>query len=180
MTEPIKLPPDVITSRLVMEGINKHVGRNIEQWVNEQFSLAVEQATADLRERLARAEALAETWKNEAMLCGAHQGIDNHQRLLDRIEKAEAERNEVLKATADLRAELTREGSLREQVADDLARVIQRAEKAEAERDEARAALIGLWRTSRKYAADMDDDEYAAFRFAEELVAKLPPVKEAP
>ena len=50
----------------------------------------------------------------------------------------------IEQATADLRAELTREGSLREQVADDLARVIQRAEKAEAERDEARAELARL------------------------------------
>jgi hypothetical protein len=41
----------------------------------------------------------------------------------------------------------------------------------------AHAALIGLWRTSRKHAADMDDEEYAAFRVAEELVAKLPPIQ---
>jgi hypothetical protein len=54
MSEPIKLPPDVVTSRLVMEGINKHVGRDIEQWVNEQLRLAVEQATAELRAEVER------------------------------------------------------------------------------------------------------------------------------
>jgi limonene-1,2-epoxide hydrolase len=57
---------------------------------------------ADLKAEIERLRADAEKWKNEAMLMGAHQGIDNHQRLLDRAEKAEAECN-ALRVSSDAR-----------------------------------------------------------------------------
>jgi hypothetical protein len=69
--------------------------------------LAWQTASMDIGQQLKKAEAEverlradAETWKNEAMLMGAHQGIDNHQRLLDRADKAEAE-VERLRADAE-------------------------------------------------------------------------------
>jgi hypothetical protein len=93
----------------------------------------------------------------------------------------------VEQATADLRAELTREGALREQVADDLARAIQRAEKAEADRDEARAELARLTTAAQKVIdrmqMDIDDgsrpDQWSMEDMVRTLRTPLPPVKEA-
>lgn len=115
MTEPIKLPPDVVTSRLVMEGINKHVGRDIEQWVNEQLRLAVEQNNAELRAKVRDAD-----WAYDSAA--------------KRADKMEQERDE-------LRAEVEREGKMRVQAVEGLLRVINRAEKAEAEAERLLEAL---------------------------------------
>ena len=49
MSEPIKLPPDLLAVTLAREGVNKHRARDIECWMNEKMALAVEQATAALR-----------------------------------------------------------------------------------------------------------------------------------
>jgi hypothetical protein len=49
MTEPIKLPPDLLTVTLVREGVNKHRAREVEQWMNEKMAQAVEQNPAELR-----------------------------------------------------------------------------------------------------------------------------------
>ena len=43
MTEPIKLPPDLLAVTLVREGVNKHRARDIECWMNEKMAQAVEQ-----------------------------------------------------------------------------------------------------------------------------------------
>jgi cell division septum initiation protein DivIVA len=57
MTEPIKLPPDLLAVTLVREGVNKHRARDIECWMNEKMALAVEQATAELRAEVERLRA---------------------------------------------------------------------------------------------------------------------------
>jgi len=56
MSEPIKLPPDLLAVTLVREGVNKHRARDIECWMNEKMAKAdekmakaVEQNTAALR-----------------------------------------------------------------------------------------------------------------------------------
>lgn len=49
MSEPIKLPPDLLAVTLVREGVNKHRARDIECWMNEKMTQAVEQATTELR-----------------------------------------------------------------------------------------------------------------------------------
>jgi ribosomal protein L17 len=54
MTEPIKLPPDLLAHVLVREGVNKHRARDIEQWMNEQITVAAEQAVAAEREACAK------------------------------------------------------------------------------------------------------------------------------
>jgi hypothetical protein len=54
MTEPIKLPPDLLTVTLVREGVNKHRARDVEQWMNEKMAQAVERATAELRDEVER------------------------------------------------------------------------------------------------------------------------------
>jgi len=60
MTEPIKLPPDLLAGTLVREGVNKHRARDIEQWMNEKMALAVEQATAELKAQIERLRAVLE------------------------------------------------------------------------------------------------------------------------
>ena len=64
MTEPIKLPPDLLTVTLLREGVNKHRARDIEQWMNEKMALAVEQATAELRAEVERLRADAERYRH--------------------------------------------------------------------------------------------------------------------
>jgi chromosome segregation ATPase len=88
MTEPIKLPPDLLAHVLVREGVNKHRARDIEQWMNEQITVAAEQATADLR-----AELSAMTKRADEI----HKWYDV---VLERAENAEAERDEA-RATLD-------------------------------------------------------------------------------
>ena len=63
MTEPIKLPPDLLAGTLVREGVNKHRARDIEQWMNEEMRLAVEQNTAELRAEVERLRADAERYQ---------------------------------------------------------------------------------------------------------------------
>jgi hypothetical protein len=57
MTEPIKLPPDLLTVTLVREGVNKHRARDVEQWMNEKMAQAVEQNPAELRAEVERLRA---------------------------------------------------------------------------------------------------------------------------
>jgi hypothetical protein len=57
MTEPIKLPPDLLAVTLVREGVNKHRARDIEQWMNEKMAQAVESATGALHAEVERLRA---------------------------------------------------------------------------------------------------------------------------
>ena len=63
MSEPIKLPPDLLAGTLVREGVNKHRARDIEQWMNEKMALAVEHATGELRAEVERLRADAERYR---------------------------------------------------------------------------------------------------------------------
>jgi hypothetical protein len=54
MTEPIKLPPDLLAVTLVREGVNKHRARDIECWMNEKMAQAVESATGALQAEVER------------------------------------------------------------------------------------------------------------------------------
>ena len=59
---------------------------------NDALAARLAHAEACLAEkhlRLAEAEKECNSWKQEAMLMAAHQGIDNYQRLLNRLAEAE-------------------------------------------------------------------------------------------
>ena len=77
-----------------------------KEW-KAMYELAIEQRSqarsesARLRAERDALRAECDAWKNEAMLMGAHQGIDNHQRLLARAEKAAAERDALRAPTAE-------------------------------------------------------------------------------
>ncbi|MFO0253380.1 MAG: hypothetical protein ACK52V_04620 [Betaproteobacteria bacterium] len=79
--EPIKLPPLDLES-----GEHLH---DIVAWANAHATLAVEQATADLRERAEKAEAQNADWAEKATKACA--------KLDEAVMKAEAERDEAMR-----------------------------------------------------------------------------------
>jgi hypothetical protein len=159
MTEPIKLPP--LTDERMQELV-KECGLDWQRGYMPLFDddptnryavlieAAVEQATADLREKLAKAEVLNDQWAERAKTWlaspeGLHQ-LEGYRSLADAMVKlddeltaARCQRDEALKAAADLQAENFSAFAEYQSVT---AALEARAERVEAERDEARAECL--------------------------------------
>ena len=139
MTEPIKLPPDVLTKHLVERGMDKHAARVVEQWANEIMRRYVEQATADLRAGIARQ--LLANERVAAQLQHTQERIEEVRSALENVraqrDRAEAQRDEALRSQSS--------ALVREQYA------IQQANQARTELAKAQAALARLTTLKAQY-----------------------------
>jgi hypothetical protein len=108
MTEPIKLPP---FPWVIRDGLPQ-MGNDKLLLVEDYARLAVEQATADLREKLAKAEALNDQWAARAKTWlaspeGLHQ-LEGYRSLAEAMVKLDDELTAARCQRDEARAELAR------------------------------------------------------------------------